>query len=289
MKRWRTNNGQKRLWLAALLLAIAAVSQPRLPWLQTVYRYVFVLDITRSMTVRDYHLDAWPAERLAFAQAALRQALHALPCGSEASVALFTTKNALLLFEPLEVCEHYAVIDAALSHADWRMAWAADSYIADGVFASLNDTAQLGEGTALVFLSDGQQSPVLNEPTGPRTHPPGVSGWLVGVGSLQASPVPLLDKDGRQIDWWRWRDVDAHAADPDALYLSRLDENELKHLAGLTGLRYLRLEQPDQLRDALLTPALGRQRWVSSDARGVLAGLALLCVLSLWLPRRTAR
>ncbi|MFM8330824.1 MAG: VWA domain-containing protein, partial [Candidatus Methylumidiphilus sp.] len=146
------------LFAAASLLALC-LARPTLPIDRPVFRYLFVIDITQSMNARDYHQDGLPADRLGFAKASIRAALEALPCGSEAGLGLFTTRNSQILFEPLEVCGHLPLLADVLEHIDWRMAWAADSHIARGVFTALREAAARGADTRLVFFSDGQQFP----------------------------------------------------------------------------------------------------------------------------------
>jgi mxaL protein len=255
-----------------------------LPIGRPVFRYLFVLDITQSMNARDYHQDGLPADRLGFAKASIRAALEALPCGSGVGLGLFTTRNSQILFEPLEVCGHLPLLADVLEHIDWRMAWAADSHVARGVFTGLREAAARGTDTRLVFFSDGQQFPPEANP--PFDGQPGaVGGLIVGVGGAQAVPIPRLDKDGQPLGFWEyvdlrdWLPAEAMPLDGAALYLSRLDETALRGLAATTGLGYLRLETPQGLAHALSDPGLAARRVVATDIRWALAALALLLLL----------
>lgn len=120
--------------LAVLLMALAATAatffEPTIPREQEVYSYLFVVDITRSMNAEDYRLDGRPVSRLQYVKHALHETISRLPCGSQAGLALFTERSSAVLFMPVEVCENFSVIDEAIAHIDWRMAWAADSNIA---------------------------------------------------------------------------------------------------------------------------------------------------------------
>ncbi len=298
--RWKRSGSFWLLILAALALALALL-RPTLRLPQPVYRYVFVVDITQSMNVRDYHVKDLPADRLSFTKAALHKVLEDLPCGSEAGLGLFTTQNVQLLFEPIEICEHLSVINDVLAHIDWRMAWAANSHIAQGLYAGIRETQKLGDETRLVFITDGQQTPPLPQRPVFQGKPGAVKGWLVGVGGLGPAPIPRMDMDNRSIGFWKKSDIamtrvgDAGAsgantgasrrADQDReLYLSSLDETELKALAGITGLRYHRLERPGALSAALRAPEFGQMRPVAADLRWVLATWALAAVLVPYLP-----
>lgn len=276
-----------RLWslfLACLLLAVS-LAHPTLSLSQPVYRYLFILDITQSMNARDYHQDGLPADRLSFVKASIREVLLNLPCGSEVALGLFTTRNSQVLFEPLEVCEHLPLITQTLEHIDWRMAWAADSHIARGIYTGLRETAARGADMKLVFFSDGQQFPPEASPPPFDGKPGEIGGVIVGVGGAQPVPIPKLDKDNQPQGFWEYQDLhdflppSAMPQDSAKPYLTRLDEIALRELATLTGLDYVRLENPLKLKQALLLPHLAKEHEVETDVRWVLALLALSLLL----------
>jgi mxaL protein len=280
---------------AAAALTLLAWADPRIPLERPVFRYLFVLDITQSMNARDYQLEGLPADRLGLAKAALRRAIADLPCGSEAGLGLFTTRNVELLFEPLEVCRHAGVIEEVLERVDWRMAWAADSFIAQGLDAALRIVKKRDPGLRLVFLSDGQQTP--DDPVRPelKAKPGEVQGLIVGVGGVKPVPVPRLDRENRPLGFWEKADILApvtttayldassdttHRRGNDgSLYLSWLHEAELKDFANTAGLGYLRLDAPEELSRALRDPRLGELRRVPTGIGWALALAAWLLVL----------
>ncbi len=276
-----------RFWslsIACVLLA-ASLGRPTLPLNRPVYRYLFIIDITQSMNVRDYHQDGLPADRLGFVKASIKQALHDLPCGSEVGLGLFTTRNSQVLFDPLEICGHFPLIADVLEHIDWRMAWAADSHIARGVYTGLREAAARGPDTRLVFFSDGQQFPPETEPPPFDGKPGATGGLIVGVGGSQPVPIPRMDKDNSPQGFWEYVDLrdwlppSAMPQDPSSYYLSRLDEQALRNLAALTGLSYHRLETPQGLAQALSDKGLAAERVVAVDMRWMLALLALVLLL----------
>lgn len=305
MRRWLKGLGW-RFW--CLLLAGAALgvslAHPTLPLNKAVQRYVFVIDITQSMNARDYHLEHLPPDRLGLVKAAIAHALRDLPCGSEVGLGLFTTQNTQLLFEPLEICEHFAVIDDALAHIDWRMAWGANSYIARGLFTALREIAAHDADIRLAFFTDGQQFPPEAELPNFDGKPGQVRGLIVGVGAVQPVPIPKLDRENRPQGFWEYVDVEdflppSEAADARSrgsnYFLSRLDEQALRALAAFTGLRYHRLVSPQDLSTALRANDLAVEQRVVSDVRWVFALLALGLLLASHLagsrkaaqPRRT--
>ena len=280
-----------RFW--CLLLACTALglslAHPTLPLKRAVQRYVFVVDITQSMNARDYHLEHLPPDRLGFVKAAIARTLRDLPCGSEVGLGLFTTQNTQLLFEPLEICEHFAVIDDALAHIDWRMAWGANSYIARGLFTALREIAARDADIRLAFFTDGQQFPPEAEMPNFDGKPGQVRGLIVGVGAVQPVPIPKLDRENRPQGYWEYADVKdflppSESADARTrgsnYYLSRLDEQALRELAEFAGLRYHRLVSPAELSAALRSKELAVEHRVLSDVRWVLALLAIALLLA---------
>lgn len=289
-----------RLWslAAACLAAFAALLVPKFPLPRAVYRYVFVIDITQSMNAPDYRLENLPADRLGFAKEALRQAIRELPCGSEVGLGLFTTQNSQLLFQPMEVCEHLAVIDDTLAHLDWRMAWAANSQIAQGLYSALRNLAERDAGLKLVFLSDGQDAPPQTVKRGYDGRPGEVAGLIVGVGSAQPTLLPKYDRENHLLGYWENAEVNAMpVADTDDAnapaqrreghYQSWLDEARLLELSAATGLRYHRLASPEALSKQLRDDAFAEYRIGLADVRWLPALLALVLLLGIhWGKRR---
>lgn len=285
-----------RFWctLLAGLALLASASHPTVPLQRAVYRYLFVIDITQSMNTRDVRRDGETLDRLSFAKEAVRHVVLDLPCGSEVGLGLFTTRNTQILFEPIEVCEHLPIIDDVLTHIDWRMAWAADSFIAEGVFHALRQLRTRGLPVNLAFFSDGHQTPEEVIQTNFPGKPGEQKGILVGVGGLQPVMIPKLDRDNQLLGHWEigevrapvstaeYQGVQLEAAQPrpeGGYYLSHLFEDRLKRLAGTTGLDYHRLSDYDGLTRALKAPVFAETREVSTDLSpwlGLAAGILLL-------------
>lgn len=286
MKRWLRERGW-RFWtqFAACALMALCLARPTVPWPRSVYRYLFVIDITQSMNARDYHVEGLPADRLNYVKAALRTILRDLPCGSEAGLGLYTTQNSQILFEPVEICARLGLIDSVVERIDWRMAWAGNSHIAQGLYSALRKLAESDPNARLVFFTDGQQFPP-QEPMPPFHGKPGeVRGLIVGVGGPQAVPIPRYDRENHPRGYWQNVDVEdwlpavelagrpKHASEN---YFTRLDEIALKTLANVTGLNYHRLTTPAALAKALRGQDLAERRTVKLDPRPMLALLAML-------------
>lgn len=297
-----------RLLLLALafLAVLIALDHPRIERKRPVFRYIFVLDITASMNVRDVVSHRRPFTRLELARTATQRVLARLPCGSEAGLALFTERRAFLLFTPVEVCRHLGNVSAILDTIDPRLAWRARSEIARGLNSSLRWTAALDRPTRLVFVTDGHEAPPINPdfaiPIDPAASD--VSGLIVGVGGDVPVPIPLFDHTGAVAGFWSADDVQqvdslslgrrSSGGEPmvgvDARdieqriargteHLSSVRETYLTRLAEESGLDYVRLDSVAGLVGPLTNRALGERESLASDVHWLASLLAALCVL----------
>jgi len=289
LRSWRVH---WRLWAqtcAALLVAVC-LFEPELTLPRRVFRYLMVLDITQSMNTHDYHQEGMPRDRLGYAKESVRAALHALPCGSEVGLGLFTTQTVHFLFEPLEVCAHFSVIDDVLSHIDWRMAWSADSHVEMGLYHAIRELKKRDATTRLIFLTDGQETPPQSIRPQFNDKPGELAGAIIGVGGLSPVTVPRYDRENQLLGNWQNSDIEKppisstvyseKVEEPRILptegpYLSWLDEAHLKHLSAATGLSYQRLEAPVPFADYLNSTGLAELRPTVTDIRPWLGGLAL--------------
>jgi mxaL protein len=293
----------------AVLAMLALWVRPTQDQARPVYNYTFIIDITRSMNATDYKIGDQPVSRLQYVQYSLRGLLAKLPCQSKIGLGLFTERRATLLFEPIEVCQGFNEIDTALAKVDWRMAWAADSRIASGLLNSLTLLQQ--RDTNLVFMTDGQEAPPVN----PRYRSDfsalkgKVPGMIVGVGGLQAVPIPKFNARGEPDGFYRADDVpqrstfgeadlnpekipgynarNAPFGDATAVgneHLSALQESYLQDLSLATGLSYQRLTSADAWADALQSPTFAKQQRLHVDVRWQAASVALFCCLLVYVP-----
>jgi mxaL protein len=275
------------------------------------YSYLFVVDISESMNVRD--LSAGSDEsRLDRAKKSVIASLAALPCGSRVAVGLFAGSDALVLFEPLEVCRHYPAIEDVVRGIDWRMAWDGDSRVEAAVVAGLHEAGE--RGLDLVFVSDGDEAPHVTVPHfGELLARQGkVKGWLVGVGGSQPMPVPKLDADNRVVGYWTAVDAvregfypnlselvkdSASAAEYERTgaldevreHKSGLDEDYLKQVGAAAGLKYMKADSPGQVASALADPAIARHEKAERDMRLVFGLASALFVAIGWVQRRDER
>ncbi|MGH8777974.1 MxaL protein [Paraburkholderia sp.] len=278
---------------AACVLLVAAVVLPRVTLPRDTYSYVVTFDITQSMDVEDESLNGEPVSRLAFARAAMRDALAQLPCGSKIGWSVFTGERTLLLLGPIEVCSHYDALLASLDAIDGRMRWTNWSRIAEGgVYSAVRVAREIGRGVAVIFVTDGQEAPpVLPSDALVRDiNPEQVGGWLIGVGGDQPAPIPKTDANGERIGYWQANDViqvptPQGAASPDSHEeRSALRGQYLAAVAGRIGFGYRRLLTPVSLSDAMRDARLVHREPVATDVRAYPALLALLLLVVRFMP-----
>lgn len=278
-------------WALAALLLVLASSDPQIMLTRQRYELFLVVDITQSMNTRDMALRESggarvETSRLAFTRAALAGALATLPCGSRVALGVFTEYRTLPLLAPLEVCAHHEALRATIERIDGTLAWASASEVSRGVESALQVASRLDGRPALVFVSDGHESPPLRFgrlPTLEWPAPP-LPGMVLGVGGDTPQRIPKLDPLGRVLGHWEADEV--MQADPASLgrtvggarqslvdadgaplevdrsggqeHLSSLKEPHLRALAQAAGLHYARLRDTRDLDTALRSAALER-------------------------------
>lgn len=268
------------------------------------YNLTAIVDITRSMNAEDYRIGDQPVSRLTFVKYRLRELAGQLPCGSRLGLGIFTERRSTLLYRPIEVCAGYNELQHSIAALDWRMAWAADSRIANGLLNAME--LLQAQDSAMMFISDGQEAPPLNPRY--RTDFSAIKGQLKGLilgsGGLQAVPIPKFDAKGQRTGVYGPDDVphrssfgesdlnpekiegyDArnapfgkHAASGSE-HLSAMQEAYLQQLAAESGLSYRRLQQDSPLLDIVRDAKLFESAIADTDQRHLFALLALAALL----------
>lgn len=298
-----------RFWLlaVALLLTLAALFMPRVTLERDAYDALAFVDLTASMNTRDVALDGTPASRLAFTEERLSDFVARMPCRSKFGLGIFTARRVFVLFEPIEVCENFSSIDAAIGQLDWRMAWEGDSYVTLAVHDAIAVAGALN--ATLLFFTDGHEAPPLPWTGLPafEGEPGDVRGLLVGVGGKTLVPLPKFDDSGLEIGTLSASDVlqenRSGQPPPDASsrpgwhpkwapfgdmsvnnneHMTSVKEDHLKAVAVQTGLVYAPLTSARahlQQFDAVAKP---RPVAVATDIRAYPAALALLLLVALF-------
>ena len=274
----------RTITIALLLLLLALVVPPiNLP--RDTYDYILVFDISQSMNVEDYEIEGAPVSRLSFAHEAARRTLRDLPCGSRVGWAAFTGYRTILLLAPVEVCDNYNDLLASLDHIDGRMRWSNASEITKGVYWSVLAAQQTDSHPDIVFITDGQEAPVLDPSYPPRVlddlpkNP--IRGWLIGTGAYAPSPIPRIDEEGRRQGYWRADEVVQPSAvgitnAPPTEHLSNLREPHLRALADQLNFNYARLSELSSLSATLRDQHFARRQPIPTDVYWIPTALAVL-------------
>ena len=262
--------------MAVLLLALSLML-PQLNLPKRTYHYVVTIDITQSMGVPDMMIGGQRVSRLKFVKSAAVAALAALPCGSTIGWSIFTEHRTFALLLPLEVCENYETLLSTLDRVGPGMRWRDASQVGKGLYWSIRSSLA-GAGSRIIFLSDGHEAPPRRD--GQQLMPElaeQVSGWVIGVGAEQPSRIPKTDTGGQVSGYWSADDV--VQSGQVAEHLSAIREPHLQALADYSGLDYLRLEETDQLSEAMMSPDMATHEASPTQADWIpaLIALMLLC------------
>lgn len=281
----------------ALILLLAALVMPRLDLPRDAYDYLLVFDISQSMNVEDYELDGSPVTRLAFAHEAARRTIRDLPCGSRVGWAAFTGYRTIPLLAPVEVCANYNDLLASLAQIDGRMRWSNASEITKGVFWSVRSAQEIDLSSDahpdVVFISDGQEAPLLDPAYPPRLlddlQEHSIRGWLIGAGADAPSPIPRIDEEGHRQGYWGADEVIQPTAfgnntAPAIEHLSGVRESHLRALADQLGFEYARLTGPASLSEVLRDQRFARRRPAPTDLFWLPAALAVLLLVMRFRP-----
>jgi len=275
-------SGTIAIALALLLLGLC-VPTVQLP--RGTFDYIVVFDISQSMNVEDYKIDAAPVSRLVYARNSVKRALRAMPCGSRVGWGAFTGNRTLLLLAPVETCANYNDLLASLDKIDGRMRWSNASEVSKGVYWAVRAAQDVSSTPNIMFVSDGQEAPplesgqltaMLDDLKGSR-----VRGWLVGAGGDELMRIPKEDAAGTSRGFWHADEVlqsenTLEGATPGLEHLSGLREQHLQTLAQRLQLDYVRLTDQSSLSKAMRDSRFARRRPVPTDLSWLAAALALV-------------
>ncbi len=280
--------------LAALLLLIVSIMMPPIDLDQQTHDIQITFDISQSMNVRDVGGvgdDSTMVSRLNLAKVAAGSLLANLPCGSHVGWSVFSGQRSITLVTPLDVCLHYAGLLLSLDKIDGRMRWIEASSIGKGLHQSMRAAKSIGDGTSIIFISDGHEAPPLRlgQKGIPDTRKLDVKGLIVGVGGETASRIPKSDKEGRVTGYWQAEDVVQQSSLPKGQgreHLSRLHTDHLIKLAQLTNLTYLELDSDHAILEALNNAEYSNMKSTPIDLGWVPALLAMIALCWRFMPFR---
>lgn len=311
---WRNASQRGNIPLVmAAALCLLTFTYPSMQQPSRVRDVLFVIDVSESMNVPDAAYPHAGSPRLAHAKALVGDMMADLPCGSRTSVALFAGDEAVVLFEPLEVCAHYPAMEKVVSQLHTRMRWIGDSWVVLGVKSAL-EAAKL-RAMQLVFVSDADEMPYHEHPRTAELLPykRKVNGMLIGVGSTHLQPVPHLNNLGELERYWTPEEAVVHGNYPNLLasvrallpgermpadmaaevreHQSQFNEPLMQQMASAIEFGYIRGADSTAAVHALRSMEAGSEVETPQDARWVLGGLAMMLTLiswfwPLWMPEK---
>ncbi len=265
-------NQDSMLLIAALTLLIMALFHPTIPLKRELHNYLFVVDVTQSMNTADMRINGQYTSRMAYTRDLLKKTITQLPCGTNASLSVFSAESVALLFTPIEVCKNYDVIQDSIAHLEWRMAWRGNSRLRFGMQSVTAILSSMQAPAQVVFFTDGDEAPKLNatNKTDLSTWQGGQDWLIVGVGGDEPFPIPKLDSDNKILGYWAYSNSilapsqvisedsvgtrdDSIATDDYNRYLSKLEETYLQELSTEIGATYSRATDAENLSNAMKT------------------------------------
>ncbi len=285
---------------SAMLMLVLAMCHITVPVKHNIYTYLLVADITQSMNTVDTTIDGKPASRIAHTQKMLHEVVSSLPCGTKVSVALFAGVSVAALYNPIEVCDNFAVIQDTIDHLDWRTAWSGNSRIRESLFSITRAIRSFPETAQVVFFTDGEEAPRLHAfNTRDLTNFQGADGWLlVGVGSEKGAAIPKLSDKNQLIGYWSnesfalqpgiaqisqsnlgIRDDNVAGGEQDR-FTSKLNTEYMKSIAKEVGSTYIDGENIHTILDAMQKQKPARRDVAPFDLSWILASLAGLLLLT---------
>lgn len=291
-------------YLLAFLALLPVLFSPTMQMPSHVRDTLFVIDISESMNVRDVNYPHSRASRLDLAKASVREAMASLPCGSRVSVALFAGDESIVLFEPLEICQHFPAMDQVVARLDTRMRWIGDSWVVRAFVMSMKEAHK--RNLNVVMMTDADEmphhsQPRLNEVLEMKEK---VQGVLLGVGGETPQPVPKLNDRQEIIGYWSKEQAVLEGNYPNLLayvkdlpegttapagaldevieHLSALNKSLLKNTAEAAKMDFVHVQHPKQAVNAMNNIPIKQVDNGERDARWIFGLISVLLVLVAW-------
>lgn len=293
------------LLLAALLLLILALSNPKIPIKRDIYSYILVADISQSMNTVDKSINGRPVSRMVFMQDMMHRLIGELPCGTNVSISLFAGVSVAALYTPIEVCENFDAINDTIDHLDWRTAWSGNSRVRASMITLAKTIRSFPEPAQVVYFTDGEEAPKLHVfNRADLTAFQGGEDWLlVGIGSDAGTPIPKFDEYNQLIGYWSGESFamqpgiaqisesnlgtrdDNVAGGTSDRYLSKLDEEYLKELSKEVNGMYVRGNSVQDVLSAMKKQKPARRDKAGFEVRWILAAVAGVLFILAYTPK----
>jgi mxaL protein len=293
------------LYFVAAILLVLAIVKPEIQLKQAVHNYLLIADVSQSMNAEDMKLDNLPVSRLRYTQRLMKETVKSSPCGTYISVGVFSAENVALLFMPLEVCANIDIINDAIDHLQWRMAWSGNSRITFGIKAAEATLDYLNAPTQMLFFTDGDEAPKANSINKLDLSDVRIGEHLifVGIGGHEPFPVKRFNANNQFVGYWGTdaaadtgavgaNYADASKDDPDPVvaysefdrYLSKQESEYLKNLAGEVKGQYTEGLDKPEFYQFVQSQAPAARFVTAYSVRWLYLLLAMLAVLATYWP-----
>ncbi|OIQ98561.1 hypothetical protein GALL_193860 [mine drainage metagenome] len=301
-------NYETVLYLLAVIFLILAIIKPEIQLKQKVHNYLLVADVTQSMNAEDEKLNNQPTSRLAYTRYLMKKIVETSPCGTYFSIGVFASDNIALLIMPLEVCSNLDVITDSIDHLEWRMGWKGNSRLSYGVLAAANTFDLLNVPAKMLFFTDGDEAPKVNvtikqDLSGIQT---GKDFLFVGVGGHNKVAVPRFNAANEKVGYWPISDnnnprtggtftsalASKNQDDPNPTiasaeydrYLSQLDDEYLKTLAGEIKAKYIKGQDNQEFYTFVQQQKPDASFVTTYSVQWIYLTMALLLLLATYIP-----
>ncbi len=301
--RYALQNGSFFYLLAALVI-LPVWAYPVIQQKSIVQDTLFVIDVSESMNVRDVDYPKPQTSRLDLAKYNVRNAMSQLPCGSRISVGLFAGDEIVILFEPLEICQHFPAIEQVVERLDSRMRWIGDSWVIRALMATNKEAKK--RQLNYVFISDFDEMPHHSAPrlTELLELKDKANGLLLGVGGETPQPIPRLNGNNEIIGYWTQEEAVLEGNHPNLLafvktlqpgekasegmldevteHLSAFNRNVMQTTAQAANVTSASVKMPiDAIRE-MSNKRFQKVTQAERDARWILAIISTLLLLIGW-------
>lgn len=291
-------------YLLAILTLLPTWYSPQMLMDSAVQDTLFVIDISESMNVQDVDYPKPHTSRLTLAKLAVTESMASLPCGSLVSIALFAGEDAIVLFEPLEICRHFPAIEQVITRLNTQMRWIGDSWVVRALGSAIKEAEK--RQLNLVMVTDADEMPHRETPRIADLIPykGKVKGYLWGVGSEAPQPVPKLNGNGQILAYWTPEEAviqgnypnllayvknlpDGASAPDGALaevseHLSAFNRPLMETIATTIQIPFVKVNHPQDAFTTLQNPNLLKKAKAKRDARWPFGVTSLLFILLGW-------
>lgn len=293
----------------AIVLLMAAILRPSMPFKRNIYTYFLIADISQSMNASDMTLHGKKVSRLAYMQNMMHEVVASLPCDTKVSIGLFAGNSVAAMYAPIEVCKNFAAIQDTIEHLDWRMAWSGNSRLRESLFVTAKVVRGLSEPAQVVYFTDGEEAPKLHAfNTKDLTELQGANDWIfVGIGSEEGVAIPKLSEDNQVIGYWSnesfamqpgiaqisestlgVRDDNVATGEHDR-YISKLAADYMESMTKEIGAKYVKGDNSYHVLQAMKAQPPARRDIAPFPLSWILATLAGLSVLGIYASKHPIR